>query len=102
MVNSKEAIIAEIMDYLRSSCPDGTPYRDLYIGIAKDARDRLFNGHGVEEENDIWIYDTATSDSVAREIEKYFIDLGFDGGPGGGDKDSNMVYCFLKNNHTRR
>ena len=102
MANSKETIIAAIMDYMNKNCPNGTPYKKLYIGIAKDARDRLFNGHGVVEDIDPWIFDTASSADVAREIEKHFIDLGFDGGPGGGGDDSKMVYCFLQNSHTRR
>lgn len=44
MANSKETIIAAIMDYMNKHCPNGTPYSKLYIGIAKDAKDRLFNG----------------------------------------------------------
>lgn len=102
MANSKETIIAAIMDQMNKYCPYGTPYKKLYIGIAKDASDRLFNGHSVNKETDVWIYMTASSDNVAREIEKHFLNLGFDGGSGGGDEDSKMVYCFLQNSHTRR
>ena len=90
------------MDHMNKYCPNGTPFKKLYIGIASDAEDRLFNDHSVNRETDIWIYRTASSDSVAREIEKHFIDLGFDGGPGGGDDDTKMVYCFLQNSHTKR
>lgn len=102
MANSKETIIAAIMDYMNKHCPNGTPYSKLYIGIAKDAKDRLFNGHGVDKDKDPWIYDTASSAAVAREIEKHFLDKGFDGGPGGGDDETKMVYCFLQGPHARR
>ncbi len=102
MAQSKDTIISEIMDHMNKYCPNGTPFKSLYIGIASDAKDRLFNGHAVNKETDVWIYRTASSDSVAREIEKYFIDKGFDGGPGGGDKNTNQVYCFLQNSHTKR
>lgn len=98
----KETIISEIMDYMNKSCPDKTPFKKLYIGIASNARDRLFNDHEVDEKRDVWIYRTASSDKVAREIEKYFIDKGFDGGPGGGDENTKQVYCFLQNDHTKR
>lgn len=98
----KETIISEISDYLLSSCPKGTTCNQIYVGIAADAEDRLFNGHAVDKENDVWIYRTASSDNVAREIEKHFLDLGFDGGPGGGDENTKKVYCFLKNSHTKR
>lgn len=102
MAQRKETIIQEIMDHMNNCCPNNTPYKKLYIGIAADATDRLFKGHSVDREKDVWIYRTASSGNVAREIEKYFLDLGFDGGPGGGDEDSKMVYCFLQNAHTRR
>ena len=102
MANSKETIIAAIMDYMNNNCPNGTPYKKLYIGVAKDAKDRLFNDHKVDKDKDPWIYDTASSADVAREIEKYFLDMGFDGGPGGGNDDSKMVYCFLQSSRTRR
>lgn len=102
MANSKETIIASIMDYMNKHCPNGTPYKKLYIGIAKDAEDRLFNGHGVDKDKGPWIYDTASTAAVAREIEKHFLDKGFDGGPGGGDDETKMVYCFLQGPHTRR
>lgn len=102
MAKSKETIISEIMDHMNNCCPDGTSYKKLYIGIAADATERLFKGHSVDREKDIWIYRTASSDDVAREIEKHFIDLGFDGGPGGGDEDSKQIYCFMQNSHTRR
>lgn len=102
MAQSKDVIIKEIMDHMNNSCPNNTPFKKLYIGIAADARDRLFKDHAVDREKDIWIYRTASSDDVAREIEKFFLDKGFDGGPGGGDKNSKMVYCFLQNAHTKR
>lgn len=102
MAQSKETIIKEIYNHMNNGCPQGTPFKKLYIGIAADATDRLFKDHSVDREKDIWIYRTANSDTVAREIEKYFLDLGFDGGSGGGDDNSKMVYCFLQNSHTRR
>ena len=40
-------------------------------------------------------------EQIARDVEKYFLDLGLDGGTGGG-KNINYVYCFLQNSHTRR
>lgn len=102
MAKSKEVIIQEIMDHMKNSSPKDTPYKKFYIGIAADATDRLFKGHSVDREKDIWIYRIASSDNVAREIEKHFLDKGFDGGPGGGDEGTKQVYCFLQNSHTKR
>jgi len=52
-------------------------------------------------EDDMWIYVTASSDTVAREIEQLFLDAGMDGGSGGGDKTSKVVYTYKKTSSTK-
>lgn len=95
---SKEEIISVIKEYIQKG---GGGYRAWYVGISKDARDRLFNGHGVRENGDWWIYRTASSSTVAREIEHYFVNiLGTDGGTGGGAEMADMVYAYKKAAHT--
>lgn len=90
---------AGIMVHIRES---GRPYAAWYVGIAKDPRERLFQGHGVDEARDWWIFRQASSSETAREIERYFVTvLGTDGGPGGGDSESVFVYAYLKSEHTR-
>jgi hypothetical protein len=76
----------------------GFQYRnsDWYVGIAADPRDRLFNDHNVDEQNGFWIYEQATSASVARQVEKAYLDTGHDGGGGGGDEESTYVYAYVK------
>lgn len=76
-------------------------YSAWYVGVSEDARDRLFNGHGVHENGDAWILRTAQTSSIARTIEQHFLDLGTDGGPGGGDDNAKSVYAYKKNSHTR-
>jgi len=98
MSNSSDKIISDIKDYIRNN---GSVYSSWYVGIAKDPRDRLFNGHNVHQNGDAWIYREAESSQVARDVENYFINtLGTDGGPGGGDWQSNNVYAYKKNSHT--
>jgi hypothetical protein len=93
-----DQIIQEIKDYI-SKC--GGSYSDWYVGITSDINSRLFGDHGVRKDGDQWIYSTAPSSSDARNIERYFIDtLGTDGGSGGGDYSSNIVYAYKKNPHT--
>lgn len=82
----------EIEDYM---IKNGGISLDWYVGISKDAEDRLFNGHNVSRHG-TWIYGRATSSEEAREIEQYFIEKGTDGGPGGGDDSSDMVYAYKK------
>ncbi len=70
------------------------------MGISKDAKDRLFNGHNIRKKKDAWIFRTARSSQVTRDIEEYFVNtLGTDGGTGGGDNTSDMVYAYKKAAH---
>ncbi|MCK4788816.1 MAG: hypothetical protein KAV87_34055 [Desulfobacteraceae bacterium] len=98
MAKSKQEIIDDIKSHMQKR---GGEYSDWYVGISKDAKDRLFNGHSVKEKEDMWIYTTASSSQVAREVEDYFVNtLNTDGDTGGGDNTSDMVYAYKKAAHT--
>ena len=98
---TKKDIISAITDYVNKNWPSNATKKSFYIGIANNAEDRLFTDHSVDKDKDIWIYCPADTEQIARDVEKYFLDLGLDGGTGGG-KNINYVYCFLQNSHTRR
>ena len=99
MAKTKEELIAAINAYMQKG---GGVYKAWYVGISKDAKDRLFNGHSVKENGDWWIYDRAISSTVAREVEDYYVNrMGTDGGTGGGDYTADMVYAYKKAPHTR-
>ena len=98
MAKNKQEIIDDIDAHIGRY---GGGYSTWYVGISKDAKDRLFNGHSVKEKKDTWIYRTASSSQVAREVEDYFVNtLGTDGDTGGGDNNSDMVYAYKKAAHT--
>ncbi|NQT81050.1 MAG: hypothetical protein HQ555_11755 [Candidatus Aminicenantes bacterium] len=98
MPKGRQEIIDDIKEHIDKS---RFPYSSWYVGISKDARDRLFNGHKVNEKDAWWIYRQASSTQTAREIEDYFVNtLGTDGGPGGGDEDADMVYAYKKESYT--
>jgi predicted GIY-YIG superfamily endonuclease len=81
-------IVSDITDYV------GTDTKSTwYVGIATNAKNRLFNDHSVDEKNGKWMYRTVDSESAARAAEKSLHDLGFDGGTGGGDASTKMVYA---------
>ena len=61
-----------------------TGYGSFYVGISKDALDRL-KAHKVDLDNGIYLWDQAASSDAARAVEKHFTDLGCEGGGGGGD-----------------
>jgi len=69
----EEVIKTEIKEYVLGW---GGKYSEWCVGIARDARQRLFGDYRVSEKSDGWIYRTASSIDIARKIELYFIDLG--------------------------
>lgn len=98
MPKSKQEIINDIKGHITKG---GGGSKAWYVGISRDARDRLFNEHKVREKGDWWIFRTASSSQVAREIEDYFVNiLGTDGATGGGDEAADMIYAYKKALHT--
>lgn len=95
MATSEEAIKKKIKEHIDK---EGSGYPAWYAGISNDAERRLFDEHGVpREKGKAWyIWDTASSNAVARRVEQYLIGLGCDGAAGGGEEDANMVYAYKK------
>ena len=98
MAKSKKEIIKDIKGYMAKR---GGDIDDWYVGIAAKPRERLFDDHSVEEDGGAWIHRRASSESVAREIEKHFLDKGAQGGTGGGDEDTTAVYAYKITSDTR-
>ena len=68
-------------------------YRYWYIGVTADPVERKKshkdNGANVAH----WEYWRASSETIARSVEKYFLKLGMKGGAGGG-QNPTYVYIF--------
>jgi len=69
-------------------------YQSWYCGITSDIETRLFGEHGVSREG-VWIHTNCDTAADARAVEKALIENGFQGGSGGGDQRSNIVYAYL-------
>lgn len=80
MAKSKQEIIGDIQSHITKR---GGGMGGWYVGIAAKPEERLFDDHSGDKEKDAWIYCPASSSSVARDIEKHFLDKGADGGTGG-------------------
>jgi hypothetical protein len=78
MAGSRQDIINDITNHFKNIA-----YSNCYVGITSNVNDRLFGDHNVSKENGHWIYQTALSSDIAREIEQYFLDRGMYGGSGG-------------------
>lgn len=75
-------------------------YSDWYAGITSDIQQRLHGDHAVPKKDHWFAHRTVGTADGARSVEKALIDLGCDGGGGGGDKDSKTVYAYLKTSQT--
>jgi hypothetical protein len=73
---------------------------EWYVGIA-DSTDRLFIDHNVSRASGQWIFRTAETSAIAREVERAFHNAGYAGGPGGGDYNTKMVYAYRITSTTR-
>ena len=90
-------IVAHIRDYIQKR---GGWSSEWYVGIATDARQRLFGDHNVAEHGGYWIYDQASSEAVARATEAALLRDGYRGGPGGG-ANPRYVYAYRITSNTR-
>ena len=81
---------------------NGTHYHQFYVGIATDPKDRLINGHGINHAIPHIYWDQALGTDTVRAIEKYFLEKGTKGGPGGGDNSTRYIYAYLITPTTRQ
>jgi len=88
-----QEVIAAIDGYMQKF--SGKTNGDWYVGIASDARKRLFTDHNVDEKNGAWIYRQADSHTIARNVEAAYHKAGCKGGPGGGDDATDKVYAYV-------
>lgn len=92
MAISESELKSQIKEYIEEK---GGPYTAWYVGITNDPERRLFGEHGVHKEG-TWVHGEATSNAVARRVEQYFMRLGCDGAPGGGEEGAKVVYAYKK------
>lgn len=97
---TQTALIRRIQDYIRDNGGIQAGY-GWYAGVTSDPERRLFQEHRVNRDDGPWIYGPADSDSGAREAEQHLLGMGCKGGPGGGDTNSEYVYAYRINLHTR-
>jgi len=99
MIKDEPTIRSDIESYIDRK---GETYSSWYVGIAEDARDRLFKDHNVDEKNGSWIYRNAASRTIAERIEKYFVNqLGTKGNPGGSNDATTSVYAYKISYNTK-
>lgn len=92
-----QSVYEEILSHIKKQ---GWPYRGWYIDITSDWENRLFNEHQVPIINYWFIARQCYSNADARDVEQALLNLGCDGGRGGGDQSGVYVYAYLKGPNT--
>lgn len=92
-------IIRDFNAYIEDNSGKNAGY-GWYVGVTADAKRRLFTDHNVRENGDCWIFATADTAKIAREVEKAYLDAGYKGGTGGGDNTARKVYAYRIEVHT--
>ena len=98
MAFSEHEVVDKIVAFVRLK---GGAFREWYVGITRDPDDRLFNQHLVRRGDKEYYYETTHSQNSARNAEQRLVNLGFDGGSGGGDEQTKSVYVYKKKSHTK-
>ena len=98
MPKRKKQIVDEISEYIERK---SGAHSDWYVDVTDRASDALSHQHGLGDQDDVWIYRTATSASVAHAVRDFFTgELGTDGGSEARPATHRKVYAYRKRPHT--
>ena len=97
MANTAQEAYDEILAHIQKQ---GGSFSGWYCGITENIKDRLFGDHNVPEKDHWYAFRECINSAATRSVEKALLDLGCDGGPGGGDDDAIYVYAYLKTSVT--
>ena len=90
---SESDLTSRIKRYINKHGGVGSGY-GWYVGITSDPLRRLFTEHKVNKKRGAWIYGTAATSADARRAERYLLNMGCEGGEGGGGPGSKVVYAY--------
>jgi hypothetical protein len=88
--------VTEILEFVDSH---SLPRYWWYAGISAQPYSRLSLAHRIRGGDRAKFWDTG-SEEIARAVERRLLQLGFDGGTGGGgERSPGFVYVFLQQRH---
>jgi hypothetical protein len=94
-IYSVQQIKFDILAYVKEFSRHWT---DWYIGVTDDPQAALFGKHGLDRDQDIWLYKQAVSFAACRNVQKYYIEThNMDGElASSGTADTDCVYLYKK------
>ena len=98
MAKTKQEIITDIKTFITTN---GGNFTEWYVGICNDVNNRLAAVHKLNPKLDKWVFRTAPTSAVAKEIEYYFVKiLGAEGASAAGSDIDDKVYAYKKSERT--
>lgn len=98
MAKTKQEIITDIKTYIAGN---GGNFSEWYVGICSDVNKRLSADHKLNPKLDKWVFKTAPTSAIAKEIEYYFVKiLGAEGAAEGASDAGDKVYAYKKSERT--
>ena len=97
VAQTAQAVYNEILAHINEQ---GGAKSNWYCGIASDWEARLFEDHNVPRKDHWRTARQCFNDTDSRAVEKSLLELGCDGGSGGGDNTTVYVYAYLKSSVT--
>lgn len=98
MAKYSKDLLEEILKFVDSH---NRNYREWYVGISKEPEKDLFKRHNVQKNGDLWMYDEATDNYNAKQVEEKLVMMGFDGAKIESDPKAKFVYIYRKKGHTK-
>ncbi len=99
MIHSVQQMKFELLATIKEF---GGNFQEWYVGIAAEPLATMTQHHGVDREQDIWIYKQALTFHACRTVQTYFLEkLSTDGTRvSRGQEDMDCVYMFKKSART--
>jgi len=76
-------------------------YSGFYVGITDNPERSLFQEHLVSKDRNWWMYVPCDNATIAKGVEKHYLDLGMNGSEEGGDDSSKFVYFYIITSKTK-
>lgn len=72
MAFSVQQIKYDLLAYMKEF---GGGFHEWYVGVTEDAEQTLFEDHGLDRNQDLWIYRPALTGRATETVLRYFIDI---------------------------
>ncbi len=77
-------------------------YSNFYIGITDDIERSLLDDHGINPDEDMWLYSDLQNKEAALQVLNHFLDKGMLGSADNIPANAISVYCYVITDSTKQ